>query len=152
MSQQTPDESVGTAIALLLLGVAGGLGLDLCAKALLADYSLEQFVLLRSLFGLLIFLAMMRRYGGVDNLRTGNWQWHLLRTLLASGAMFGFFFGFFGRTRRLEAMDGGRIRLYRRAHRPAPRDRHDNARGSRGHRRSFLLRLSGNYGEETFGN
>jgi drug/metabolite transporter (DMT)-like permease len=93
MSYQPPSDSTGTAISYLLLGVAGGLGLDLCAKALLANHSLEQFVFLRSIIGLLIFLTMMRRYGGVENLRTKKWQWHLLRTLLASGAMFGFFYG-----------------------------------------------------------
>lgn len=93
MSQQTAADSVGAAIAFLLLGVAGGLGLDLCAKALLSDYPLEQFIFLRSVFGLLIFLSMSRRFGGVEGLRTKKWSWHLLRTLLASGAMFGFFFG-----------------------------------------------------------
>jgi drug/metabolite transporter (DMT)-like permease len=93
MSQQPASDSTGTAITFLLIGVAGGLGLDLCAKELLADYSLEQFVFLRSVFGLLIFFAMMRRYGGIQNLRTKKWPWHLLRTLLASGAMFGFFYG-----------------------------------------------------------
>ena len=93
MSQQPPSDSTSTAIAFLLFGVAGGLGLDLCAKALLADYGLAQFVFLRSAFGLLIFLAMMRRFGGFDSLKTKVWPWHLLRTLLASGAMFGFFFG-----------------------------------------------------------
>ncbi len=93
MSQQPPPDSTGAAIAFLLLGVAGGLGLDLCAKTLLADYSLQQFVFLRGIFGLLIFIAMMRRYGGVENLKTKKLRWHLLRTLLATGAMFGFFFG-----------------------------------------------------------
>ncbi len=93
MSQQPPPDSNGTAIAFLLLGVAGGLGLDLCAKTLLADYSLEQFIFLRGIFGLLIFFTMMRRYGGVENLKTKKWRWHVLRTLLATGAMFGFFFG-----------------------------------------------------------
>jgi len=93
MSQHPESDSTRTAIAYLLVGVVGGLGLDLCAKALLADYSLEQFVFLRSVFGLFIFMTMMRRYGGVQNLRTSKWRWHLLRTLLASGAMFGFFYG-----------------------------------------------------------
>ena len=93
MSQHPENDSTGTAIAYLLVGIAGGLALDLCAKALLADYSLEQFIFLRSIFGLLIFFTMMRRYGGVQNLRTRKWRWHLLRTVLASGAMFGFFYG-----------------------------------------------------------
>lgn len=93
MSQHPENDSTGTAIAYLLFGITGGLALDLCAKALLFDYSLEQFVFLRSIFGLLIFFALMRRYGGVQNLRTSKWAWHLLRTVLASGAMFGFFYG-----------------------------------------------------------
>ena len=93
MTQQPVTDSTGTAIAYLLVGVVGGLGLDLCAKALLADYSLQQFIFLRSLIGLLIFISMMHRFGGIDNLKTDKWRWHLLRTLLASGAMFGFFFG-----------------------------------------------------------
>ncbi len=93
MTQRPITDSNGTAIAYLLVGVAGGLGLDLCAKALLADYSLVQFVFLRSMIGLLIFMSMMQRFGGIENLKTKRWRWHLLRTLLASGAMFGFFFG-----------------------------------------------------------
>lgn len=28
---------------------------------------------------------------GLGNLKTGRWRWHLLRTMLATGAMFGFF-------------------------------------------------------------
>ena len=93
MSQHPENDSTGTAIAYLLLGITGGLALDICAKALLADYSLSQFVFLRSIFGLLIFFAMMRRFGGIQKLRTSKWGWHLLRTVLASGAMFGFFYG-----------------------------------------------------------
>lgn len=76
-----------------MFGIAGGLGLDLCAKWLLADYSLPQFVFLRSTFGLLFFLMTARFYGGLGTLKTSRWQWHLLRTMLATGAMFGFFFG-----------------------------------------------------------
>ncbi len=70
-----------------------GLGLDLCAKWLLADYSLPQFIFLRSIFGLLFFLFSVRFYGGFGSLKTSRWPWHLLRTLLAAGAMFGFFYG-----------------------------------------------------------
>jgi drug/metabolite transporter (DMT)-like permease len=86
-------DQIGTAVAYLLFGVAAGLALDLTAKWLLADYSLEQFVFLRSIFGILIFLCAARWYGGLGSLRTKRWKWHLLRTLLATGAMFGFFFG-----------------------------------------------------------
>lgn len=93
MVQEKHGDSVAAAIAWLLLGVAGGLGLDLCAKELLRSYSLEQFVFLRSLVGLAIFLMLARQFGGFRSLYTDRWRWHLLRTVLASGAMFGFFYG-----------------------------------------------------------
>lgn len=83
----------GTAICYLMFGVAGGLCLDFCAKWLLADYSLEQFIFLRSITGLAIFLGIARWYGGIRSLKTTRWPWHLLRTALACGAMFGFFYG-----------------------------------------------------------
>lgn len=93
MVQESHDESIGKAIGWLLLGISGGLGLDLCAKALLASYSLEQFVFLRSLAGLTIFFLLAKQFGGLRSLATARWKWHVLRTVLASGAMFGFFFG-----------------------------------------------------------
>jgi len=76
-----------------MLGVVSGLGLDLCAKWLLTDYSLPQFVFLRSIFGVSFFLLTARFYGGLGSLKTKRWKWHLFRTLLATGAMFGFFYG-----------------------------------------------------------
>jgi drug/metabolite transporter (DMT)-like permease len=93
MTALTDQDTPGTAIAYLLLGVAGGLGLDLCAKWILATYSLEQFVLLRSFIGLAIFLLLARQFGGAKGLKTNRWRWHMLRTALACGAMFGFFYG-----------------------------------------------------------
>ncbi len=93
MVQENHDDSVATAIAWLLLGVAGGLGLDLCAKELLRTYPLQQFVFLRSIAGLAIFLLLARQFGGMRSLKTARWPWHLMRTLFASGAMFGFFYG-----------------------------------------------------------
>ncbi|MDH3750396.1 MAG: DMT family transporter [Gammaproteobacteria bacterium] len=93
MVQESRQDSTGKAIACLLFGVVGGLGLDLCAKGLLATYSLEQFVFLRSLIGLAIFVLLGRQFGGLKSLITSKWPWHLLRTLLATGAMFGFFYG-----------------------------------------------------------
>jgi drug/metabolite transporter (DMT)-like permease len=87
------EDQVGTAISYLLFGVTAGLSLDLCAKWLLADYSLYQFVFLRSIIAVFIFLLSARWYGGLGSLKTTRWAWHLLRTLLASGAMFGFFYG-----------------------------------------------------------
>lgn len=93
MTHKPERDAPGTAIAFLMFGIVSGLGLDLCAKWLLADYSLAQFVFLRSLLGLSIFLSIARWYGGLSGLITEKCPWHLLRTLLATGAMFGFFFG-----------------------------------------------------------
>jgi len=93
-SQQTKiEDHFGTALAFLMLGVSGGLALDICAKWLLVDYSLEQFVFLRSGFGVIFFLMSARWYGGLGSLKSKRWLWHLLRTALATGAMFGFFYG-----------------------------------------------------------
>jgi len=91
--QKSRQNSTGGAVAYLLFGVFAGLGLDLCAKGLLTTYSLEQFVFLRSLIGLGIFILLGRQFGGMRSLATARWPWHLLRTLLATGAMFGFFYG-----------------------------------------------------------
>ncbi len=93
MQERVVEDAPGTAIAYLLLGVAGGLSLDLCAKGLLARYPLEQFVFLRSFVGMFIFIVLAKQFGGFASLATRRWPWHLLRTLLACGAMFGFFYG-----------------------------------------------------------
>ena len=45
MNSSTQQDHVGRAIAWLLLGVTGGLGLDLCAKEILRTYSLSEFIL-----------------------------------------------------------------------------------------------------------
>jgi drug/metabolite transporter (DMT)-like permease len=88
------SDNLGQAIGWILLGVTGGLCLDLCAKEILRTYSLEEFVLMRSIIGVVIFLAMAPRFfGGFQMLRTSRWKWHVLRSLLACGAMFGFFYG-----------------------------------------------------------
>ena len=91
-AKNTIPDSVGKAIAFLALGIVAGLTLDICAKWLLETYSLEQFVFLRSVFGVSFLLLTVSQFGGFASLRTQKWQWHLLRTLLASGAMFGFFY------------------------------------------------------------
>ena len=93
MVQKANNESIANAIGLLLIGVMAGLGLDLCAKEILESYPLEQFVFLRSLIGLSIFLLLAHQFGGLGELITRRWGWHLLRTLFAAGAMFGFFYG-----------------------------------------------------------
>lgn len=85
--------TTGKAIGFLMFGVVAGLCLDLCAKELLQTHSLNQFVLLRSLIGLVMFLMLAPRFGGFGKLSTRRWPWHLLRTLLAAGSMYGFFYG-----------------------------------------------------------
>ena len=93
MAQALQQGNVVRAATWLLLGVAGGLCLDLCAKELLRTYSLNQFVLLRSSIACGILLTIAPRFGGLAALRTEEPWWHVLRTLLAVGAMFGFFYG-----------------------------------------------------------
>ncbi len=94
MTVAASEDHVGRAIAWLLLGVTGGLGLDLCAKEILQTYSLQEFILIRSVIGVVIFLALAPSvFGGYRMLRTRRWGWHLLRTVLAIGAMYGFFYG-----------------------------------------------------------
>jgi len=93
MIQASQHDHVGKAVSWLMLGIGGGLLLDLCAKELLRTYSLQQFILVRSLIAIAILLAIAPRFGGINSLRSGNIRWHGLRTVLAVGAMFGFFYG-----------------------------------------------------------
>ena len=93
MLHRSGPQVTGTASLYMLMGVMGGLGLDLCAKELLAHYPLAQFVFLRSLIGLGILLLLARQFGGMRSLFTHRWPWHLLRTVLAAIMMFSFFYG-----------------------------------------------------------
>jgi drug/metabolite transporter (DMT)-like permease len=93
MSLSSEHENIPKAASWLLLGVAGGLGLDLFAKELLQTYSLVQFVLLRSVIAITILLVIAPRFGGLQALRTKEVGWHVVRSLFAIGAMFGFFYG-----------------------------------------------------------
>jgi len=93
MVQETSQEQLAKAAGWLLFGVLGGLCLDLCAKQLLQTYSLIQFVFLRSLIGLGLLLALTPHFGGIGVLKTREIAWHVLRTVFAIGAMFGFFYG-----------------------------------------------------------
>jgi drug/metabolite transporter (DMT)-like permease len=86
-------EDVKRAAGWLMLGVLGGLGLDLCGKEILRTYSLVQFILVRSAIAIFILLAIAPRFGGYETLRTRRVGWHLLRTIFAIGAMYGFFYG-----------------------------------------------------------
>ena len=87
------SDHYGRAVAYLLFGVAAGTTLDLIGKWLLADYSLVQFVFLRSLFSLVFFVIATRFYAGIDTLTTHRWHWHALRSVLSIATTFGFFFG-----------------------------------------------------------
>ena len=88
MTQPGTQEDVFKAAGWLLMGVSGGLVLDLCAKQVLVDYSLTQFVLVRSVIAILIMLILAPRFGGLDALKTQEAGWHLLRAIFAIGAMF----------------------------------------------------------------
>lgn len=91
--QSISEDHLTRAVLWILFGVAAGLALDLCAKTLLETYSLTQFILIRSLIAIGIMLAITPRFGGFATLRTERKAWHLLRSILAIGAMFGFFYG-----------------------------------------------------------
>jgi drug/metabolite transporter (DMT)-like permease len=93
MIEDNRQDSTAGAVGFMLVGILGGLGLDLCAKGLLETYSLEQFIFLRSLIGICIFLLIGRQFGGLRSLVTRQWRWHLLRTLLSTCTMFAFFYG-----------------------------------------------------------
>jgi drug/metabolite transporter (DMT)-like permease len=78
----------------LLLGVSGGLVLDLCAKEFLRSYALQEFIFLRCMITVSFFLILAPRcLGGFRVMRTQRWKWHALRALLSVGTMFGFFYG-----------------------------------------------------------
>ena len=93
MIQTSRTDRARKAVAWLLLGIGGGLLLDLFAKQLLSTYSLPQFIFLRSLIAIALLLAITPRFGGFRSLESSRKAWHLLRTILAIGAMFGFFYG-----------------------------------------------------------
>ncbi len=92
MDTNTHDQT-RVAAAWLVLGVGAGLGLDLCAKQLLMSYSLNQFVLLRSVIAVSIMLSIAPRFGGLAAFKTNKIGWHVVRSVFAIGAMFGFFYG-----------------------------------------------------------
>ena len=48
---------------------------------------------MRSLIAIALLLIIAPRFGGIRSLGTANKAWHALRTVLAIGAMFGFFYG-----------------------------------------------------------
>ena len=91
--QQSTADNFNRGVTFLMLGVTAGLALDIVAKKLLEEFSVAQFIFFRSVFGVLAFLIVAKWYGGIASLKTKRWKWHLFRSVLAIGAMFGFFFG-----------------------------------------------------------
>jgi drug/metabolite transporter (DMT)-like permease len=92
MSTDSHD-STAAAIALMILAVLAGVGLDAVGKWLLDDYALAQFIFLRSVFGALAVLVITVFTVGLPALRTRRPGWHLLRTVISTGTLFGFFYG-----------------------------------------------------------
>lgn len=92
--QNSEQDQIGKAVSWLLFGIAGGLGLDLCAKEILRKYSLQEFILVRSVIALVLILGLAPIFfGGLKKLQTKRWRWHVLRTVLAAAMMFCFFYG-----------------------------------------------------------
>ena len=100
MTSSIEHEKILRAAGWLMLGVSAGLCLDLCAKQLLETYSLNQFVLLRSMIAIAIMLAIAPRFGGFDAFKTNKIGWHVVRSVFAIGAMFGGFAGSFFATKQ----------------------------------------------------
>ena len=86
-------DKFGLALSYLLLGEFSGLALDIAAKYILQQYSLIQFIFVRSLLAAIILLLICPWYGGISSIKTKKWKWHLLRAFLSIIAMFGFFYG-----------------------------------------------------------
>ena len=85
--------STAGAIVLMILAVLAGVGLDAVGKWLLKDYDVAQFIFLRSVFGALTLLVITKFSVGLSALRTTRARWHVVRTLISTGTLFGFFYG-----------------------------------------------------------
>lgn len=73
--------------------MVGGTSIDVAVKALAADYTTAQIVLLRSLFALPVILALVWHQVGLTAIRQVKYSWQVWRGLLTAGANFGFFYG-----------------------------------------------------------
>jgi drug/metabolite transporter (DMT)-like permease len=88
-----PLESALRGASYMLFAMFLGAGIDVSVKALTADYSTAQIVLLRTLFALPLVLAFCHYQGGLRSILTPRWGWQIYRGLLTAGANFGFFYG-----------------------------------------------------------
>ena len=68
------SDKFGLALSYLLLGEFSGLALDISAKYILQEYSLIQFIFLRSLLATIIFLIICPWYGGLQSMKTKKWK------------------------------------------------------------------------------
>lgn len=85
-----PRPAIGAAWMILATGV--GSIIDVCVKALQAGFDTPQIVLLRLLCSLPFVLLFAQLGGGLGSIRPKRPGWHVLRSLAAAGATFGFFY------------------------------------------------------------
>ncbi len=79
-------------IGLMLLAVLCMVGVDVTAKWLSADYALSQIVFVRGAVAIVSLLSLFSATARLSELRTQQPAVHVLRSLLSTGAIFGFFF------------------------------------------------------------
>ncbi|NOX49087.1 MAG: DMT family transporter [Gammaproteobacteria bacterium] len=87
------DNNVTLGAIYMCAAMLGGTSIDIAVKALAADFSTAQIVLLRSLFALPIVLTLVGQQVGFAALTNVSWRWQLWRGVLTAGANFGFFYG-----------------------------------------------------------
>lgn len=85
-----PRPAVGA--AWMILAALVGSIIDVCVKALQEGFDTPQIVLLRLLCSLPFVLLFAQAGGGLGSIRPKRPAWHLLRSLAAAGATFGFFY------------------------------------------------------------
>ncbi len=79
-------------IGLMLVAVTSMVGVDVTAKWLSAAYSLSQIIFVRGALAMLCLLALFSAGGRARDLRMGQPLVHAVRSLLATGTIFGFFY------------------------------------------------------------
>lgn len=85
-----PRPAVGA--AWMVLAALVGSVIDACVKALQSGFDTPQIVLLRLLCSLPFVLLFAQLSGGLGSIRPKRPGWHVVRSLAAAGATFGFFY------------------------------------------------------------
>ena len=88
-----PNSNVTLGALCMCAAMLGGACIDVAAKALAANYTTAQIVLLRSLFAIPVITWIVAREVGLSELKNADFKWQLWRGLLTAGANFGFFYG-----------------------------------------------------------